>query len=91
MTEEKIIAVGFPALYRSMRDLTRDFLTSLRATVGDPPQWPQAQFYDVIVRDTGGTGIGIANGNDYSQSLRAAWLQTSMLPSHKAVTVEFEN
>jgi hypothetical protein len=90
MTEGGFIAVSFPALYRAMRELTKDFLVALRATVGDPPQWPQAQFYDVIVRETGGTGIGIAYGNDYSQSMRAAWLQVSTLPSYKTVADELE-
>lgn len=90
MTEDGFIAVTFPALYRSMRELTKDFIVALRATVGDPPQWPQAQFYDVIVRDTGGTGIGIASGDDYSQSFRSAWLQVSVLPSYKTVADELE-
>lgn len=90
MTEDGFIAVSFPALYRGMRELTKDFLVALRATVGDPPRWPQAQFYDVIVRETGGTGIGIAYGNDYSQSMRAAWLQVSTLPSYKTVADELE-
>lgn len=90
MAEERIIAVAFPALFRSMRELAKDFFTALRATVGDPPQWPQAQFYAVTAQETGGTGIGIVSGNDYSQSLRAAWLQVSTLPSHGVVAHELE-
>jgi len=90
MDEERIIAVAFPSLFKAVRAFAKDFLGALRAVTGDPPQWPQGDFYDISVRDAGGTGIGIVRRNDYSQTLRAAWLQASVLESHKTVAGELE-
>jgi hypothetical protein len=90
MTEERIIAVAFPSLFKATRQFARDFLGALRAVAGDPPQWPQGNFFDITVREVGGTGIGMVQRNDYGQTLRAAWLQVSVLESRKTVSDELE-
>ena len=88
MPEEKFIAVTYPPLYRAMLALITDSVAALSGEFGDPPKWPEAQFYDVTFPASGGAQTSVAVRPNYGEALRKVWLKVVGLPSYGMAVTE---
>jgi len=90
MTEEKIIAVCFPRLYKTVRRFFSEVLGIVRKRVGKPETWPKAYFQHIEFRSPGSANIGWVEKQDISNVITQVWPEAAAAQSYRDACGDLE-
>lgn len=83
MSEEKVIAVRFPGLYKSVRLFFSDVLGIVRKKLGEPAAWPKDFFPEIEFTATGGANTRWVEKPDVGGFIANLWPEAAKLSSYK--------
>ena len=89
MSEDKIIAVRFPRLYKSVRLLFTEVLGIVREKLGEPQAWPRL-FSEYPIQLTGQRDYRLGRERGYRCGLIPSVAQAATMDSYKTACVELK-
>jgi hypothetical protein len=90
MAEEKIVAVRFPPLFKSVRTFLSDVLGIISKKLGEPSNWPKAHFQHIEFRSPSSCNTSWVEKCNIGAILRQIWPEAAAMDSYKAACANLE-
>jgi hypothetical protein len=90
MSEDKIIAVRFPRLYKATRLLLSEVLDIVRKKPGEPTAWPKAFFQNIEFHPPSSATVSWGERLDIGAVITQVWPEAAAMDSYKAACAELQ-